>query len=106
MSHRIPGGARTLRVEVPAHLLPSIDFNRDKSRKSIESKPKNSTPVLAAFSAITIFNGVMPILLNHGASQDEVNGAVLEGASAHWRIPGSSWSIDRRRSCGSATGRR
>jgi SOS-response transcriptional repressor LexA len=77
---RIPGGARTLRVEVPAHLLPSIDFDRDKSRKSIESKLETSTPVLAAFSAIAVLDTVMPILLNHGASQDEVNGAVLKSA--------------------------
>ncbi len=67
-------------MEVPAHLLPSIDFDRDKSRKSIESKLETSTPVLAAFSAIAVLDTVMPILLNHGASQDEVNGAVLKSA--------------------------
>ena len=77
---RIPGGARTLRVEVPVGSLPAIDFDRDKSRKTTKSKLEASAPALAAFTAIAVLDTVMPMLLNHGASQDEVNGAVLKSA--------------------------
>jgi SOS-response transcriptional repressor LexA len=77
---RIPGGARTLRVEVPAHLLPSIDFDRDKSRKSTKPRHEASAPALAALTAIAVLDTVMPMLLNHGACQDEVNSAVLKSA--------------------------
>jgi SOS-response transcriptional repressor LexA len=77
---RIPGGARTLRVEVPAHLLPSIDFDRDKSRKSTKPQREASAPALAALTAIAVLDTVMPMLLNHGVCQEEVNNAVLKSA--------------------------
>lgn len=77
---RIPGAARTLRVEVPADLLPSIDFDRDKSSKSIKPQLETSAPTLAAFTAIAVLDTVIPMLLIHGASQDEINGAVLKSA--------------------------
>jgi len=57
---RIPGGARTLRVEVPVGSLPAIDFDRDKSRKTTKSKLEASAPALAAFTAIAVWTQSCP----------------------------------------------
>ena len=78
---RIPGAARTLRVEVAADLLPSIDFGAATHRKNTKPRQQESSPsALAASTAIAVLDTVIPVLLNHGATPDAAIRAVLESA--------------------------
>lgn len=77
---RVPGAARTLRVQVPADLLPAIDFGRATHRKAAKPAHESSASDIAVLAAIAVLDAVIPVILTHGATGDEVSGAVLESA--------------------------
>jgi hypothetical protein len=78
---RIPGAARTLRVEVPASSLPEIDFGRSPGSSRSKAQQDEYPSRHAASVAIAVLDGVMPWLLARGATQDEVGHAVQDAAA-------------------------
>ena len=74
---RVAGAARTLRVEVPPEGLPDIDFGGPAPRRvtAAQSAPPASAAVSAA---IAILDTVIPRLVEHGATAEEVSQVVLE----------------------------
>ena len=65
---RRPGAARTLRVEVPAHLLPDVDFGRTAHHAQPHLKPQQQpTPSgIAVSAAVAVMDTLMPILIRIG----------------------------------------
>ena len=83
--NRVPGAARTLRVEVPAELLPDIGFGRPprrayQTRKADPPRPRASSSSVAVTAAIAVLDALMHRLLERGASAIDVNRAVIEAA--------------------------
>jgi hypothetical protein len=83
--NRVPGAARTLRVEVPVELLPDIGFGRSarrasKTRKADPPRPQATASGVAVTAAIAVLDALMPELLEGGASAIDVNRAVIEAA--------------------------
>lgn len=84
---RIPGAARTLRVEVPAHLLPDIDFGRATHQAAPQLKQQPSPSSLAVSAAIAVMDTILPMLLESSFTQDEISNAILMSAEcAHKKL--------------------
>jgi hypothetical protein len=84
---RIPGAARTLRVEVPAHVLPEIDFGRATHHATPQLKQEPSPSSLAASAAIAVMDTILPMLLESSFTQDDINNAILMSAErAHKKL--------------------
>jgi hypothetical protein len=77
---RIPGAARTLRVEVPAHVLPEIDFGRATHHAASQLKQEPSPSSLAASAAIAVMDTILPMLLESSFTQDDISNAILMSA--------------------------
>ena len=76
---RVAGAARTLRVEVPPEVLPDIDFGQPAPRGGAATR--SAPPASAAVSAaIAILDAVMPRLVEHGTTVEEVAQVVLESS--------------------------
>jgi hypothetical protein len=79
---RIPGAARTLRVEAPAGSLPKIDFGHtSQGSQHTEVQTGLQTSKLASSTAIAVLDTILPMLLSRGATQDEAITAVRDSAS-------------------------
>ena len=92
---RIPGAARTLRVEVPAHMLPEIDFGRTKQQAASQLKQQPSQSTLAISAAIAVMDTLMPMLLESSFTQDEINKAIiLSSERAHKKLTGDGLSSE------------
>ncbi|MFN7975135.1 MAG: MarR family transcriptional regulator [Acidobacteriota bacterium] len=72
---RIPGAARTLRVEVPAHELPDIGFGGKASVRLPPPGKAAGASSVAVSAAIAVLDTVVPALLALGA--DETQAIVL-----------------------------
>jgi len=84
---RIPGAARTLRVEVPAHVLPEIDFGRATHHTAPQLRQEPSPSSLAASAAIAVMDTILPMLLESSFTQDDISNAILMSAErAHKKL--------------------
>lgn len=78
---RIPGAARTLRVEVPPELLPEIGFGRSSPRAKVEQRSGGpSAATVAVATATAVLDTLLPALARTGDDLD-LTRAVMEAAS-------------------------
>lgn len=79
---RIPGAARTLRVEASAEALPTIDFGHaPKNGQRVTARSELHISELTSAAAIAVVDTIVPMLLSRGATHDEAMVAVQKSAS-------------------------
>lgn len=92
---RVPGAARTLRVEVPAHLLPDIDFACALRQADPQLKQEPSPSSIAVSAAVAVLDSIMPVLLTSDFAQDEIDSAILNSADcAYKRLTTAGVTLD------------
>lgn len=77
---RLPGVARSLRVLVPASLLPEGEFGVRRGKSSSQSTP-NATPPFVDV-AVMAATSVLDVLMPHVADEEQAAALVIEAAQA------------------------
>lgn len=77
---RIPGAARTLRVEVPASLLPTIDFGHGANYSQSQQCQELSLSAVAFSGATAVLDTLLPMMSESTFTEHQLGHAILRSA--------------------------
>ena len=77
---RIPGAARTLPVEVPANLLPNVDFGHETNHLQSQQRQELSLSTVASAGATAVLDTLLPMMSESTFTEHEIGHAILRSA--------------------------
>ncbi len=92
---RIPGAARTLRVEVPANLLPSIDFGHGTNHSQSQQCQELPHSTVAFSGATAVLDTLLPMMSESTLTEHQIGHAILRSAKcAYEKLTAAGLSPD------------